>query len=197
MRRWRFASDRALFRRMSLSVAVVDIVADNVEMLRSLGRALSAHGYPVCMFTSAELYLRTVEEGKASCVVIALGLSGSISGLDLGRAILASRRPIPVVFIAGGERCADEGGGLALGVYCISRGAGLQRTADLRGQELGRREFVAPTARPGTVRPSDVTRARTTIVASSRRASTPTPSRARRPLRTVSSVGLPPSQVAS
>jgi FixJ family two-component response regulator len=100
---------------MSLSVAVVDIVADNVEMLRSLGRALSAHGYPVCMFTSAELYLRTVEEGKASCVVIALGLSGSISGLDLGRAILASRRPIPVVFIAAANDAPMKAEALLLG----------------------------------------------------------------------------------
>ena len=88
-------------QRMSISVAVVDIVADNVEMLRSLGRALSAHGYPVCMFTSAEQYLRTVEDGKTSCVVVALGLRGDISGLDVGRAVLAARRPIPVVFIAG------------------------------------------------------------------------------------------------
>src|SRR4029079_5038996 len=82
-------------------VAVVDIVADNVEMLRSLGRALSAHGYPVCMFTSAQQYLRTVEDGKTSCVVVARGLRGDISGLDVGRAVLAARRPIPVVFIAG------------------------------------------------------------------------------------------------
>jgi FixJ family two-component response regulator len=40
------------------------------------------------MFTSAQQYLRTVEEGKASCVVIGLGLRGDISGLDLARAIL-------------------------------------------------------------------------------------------------------------
>jgi hypothetical protein len=36
------------------------------------------------MFTSAQQYLRTVDEGKASCVVIAIGLRGGISGLELG-----------------------------------------------------------------------------------------------------------------
>jgi FixJ family two-component response regulator len=86
---------------MSMPLAVVDIVDDNVEVLRSVGRVLSAHGYPVCMFTSAELYLRTVEEGKACCVVVSLGLRGSISGLDVGRAVRASGRAMPVIFIAG------------------------------------------------------------------------------------------------
>jgi FixJ family two-component response regulator len=103
---------------MSMPLAVVDIVDDNVEVLRSLGRVLSAHGYPVCMFTSAEQYLRTVEEGKASCVVIALGLRGSISGLELGRAILASRRAIPVVFIAGSADASMKAQALLMG--CIA-----------------------------------------------------------------------------
>src|SRR3954466_14533923 len=85
---------------MSLPVAFVDIVNDNLEVLRSLGRVLYAHGYSVCTFTSVEQYLRTAEEGKAACVVISVGLRGSISGLDLGRSIVASRRAIPVVFIA-------------------------------------------------------------------------------------------------
>ena len=61
---------------------------------------MSASGYRVCMFTSASQYLRTIEEGKASCVVVAIGLRGGISGLDLGRAILTSRRPIPIIYIA-------------------------------------------------------------------------------------------------
>ena len=52
------------------------------------------------MFTSASQYLRTLEEGKASCVVIDTGLRGGISGLDLARAISTSRRPLPIIFIA-------------------------------------------------------------------------------------------------
>src|SRR5215204_5072051 len=84
---------------MSMSLSVVDIVDDNVYVLRSLGRVLSAHGYPVCMFTSAEQYLRTAEDGKTSCVVIYLGLHGS-RGLALGKALLSSGRATPIVFIA-------------------------------------------------------------------------------------------------
>jgi len=57
------------------------------------------------MFASPTQYLRTIEEGNASCVVIAIGLRGCISGLELGKAILSSRRPIPVVFI---DQAPDE-----------------------------------------------------------------------------------------
>ena len=52
------------------------------------------------MFTSAEQYLRTAEDGKTSCVVIYLGLHGSMSGLALGKALLSSGRATPIVFIA-------------------------------------------------------------------------------------------------
>ena len=103
---------------MSLPLALVDIVDDNVETLRSLGRVLSANGYRVCMFTSAAQYLKTVEEGKASCVVIGLGLRGDISGLDLARAILASRRAIPVIFIAGPADAPMKAQALLMG--CIA-----------------------------------------------------------------------------
>src|SRR5881394_2952303 len=100
---------------MSMPVAVVDIVDDNVEVLRSVGRVLSAHGYPVCMFTSAELYLRTVEEGKACCVVVSLGLRGTISGFDVARAVRASGRALPVIFIAGSPDAAMKEEALLMG----------------------------------------------------------------------------------
>ena len=103
---------------MSMPLALVDIVDDNVEALRSLGRVLSAHGYRICMFKSAEQYLKTVEEGKASCVVIGVDLHGSIPGLDLGRAILACRRAIPVIFIARSADAALKEQALSMG--CIA-----------------------------------------------------------------------------
>jgi FixJ family two-component response regulator len=100
--------------------AVVDIVDDNVEVLRSLGRVLSANGYQVCMFTSAEQYLRTIDDGKASCVVIDLGMRGTISGLELGRAIVSSRRAIPIVFIAGSADASTKTQALLMGcVACL------------------------------------------------------------------------------
>ena len=85
---------------MSLPLPVVDIVDDDLDVLRSLGRTLSANGYRVCMFASARQYLKTIEEGKASCVVISIDMRGCISGLQLGKAILTSRRPVPIIYVA-------------------------------------------------------------------------------------------------
>ena len=90
---------------MSVPLPVVDIVDDNMDVLRGLGRVLSAHGYRVCMFTSGEQYLSTVAEGKAACVVIDIALRGSVSGLELAKAISSSPRPIPFVFVSAS---ADE-----------------------------------------------------------------------------------------
>lgn len=84
---------------MSTPLAVVDIVDDDAYLLREPGRVLSARGYRVSMFMSAGQYLKTLDEGKASCVVI--DLAGRISGLELGTAIFLSRRPIPIIFISG------------------------------------------------------------------------------------------------
>jgi FixJ family two-component response regulator len=58
------------------------------------------------MFTSAAQYLRTIEDSNASCVVIAVGMRGYISGLELGKAILSSRRPLPIIYIAGAREAA-------------------------------------------------------------------------------------------
>jgi FixJ family two-component response regulator len=86
---------------MSTPLAVVDIVDDDAYLLREPGRVLSARGYRVSMFMSAGQYLKTLDEGKASCVVIDVDLAGRISGLELGTAIFLSRRPIPIIFISG------------------------------------------------------------------------------------------------
>jgi FixJ family two-component response regulator len=85
---------------MSMPLNVIDIVDGDVSVLRNLGRVLSSHGYRACMYASAEQYRRTVDEGLASCVIIDTGLRGGLSGLDLGRVILSSRCPTPVIFIS-------------------------------------------------------------------------------------------------
>lgn len=84
---------------MSIPPAVVDIVDDDSHVLRALARLVSAHGYRVCMFDSAEQYL-SLNEGNAICVVIDINLGG-MSGLDLGRVISSSPRAIPMIFMTG------------------------------------------------------------------------------------------------
>ena len=74
------------------------------------------------MFSSAEQYLKTIAAGEASCVVIDVDLGGSITGLDLGKAILSSRRPTPIVFITGTPDAATRERAFAMGcVACIAK----------------------------------------------------------------------------
>jgi FixJ family two-component response regulator len=103
---------------MSRPVPVVDIVHDDIAVLGKLGSVLSVHGYRVCMFASAEQYRRTAEESKGFCVVIDIGLRGVVSGLDLGKAVLSSRRSIPVIFIAAAADAATREQALAMG--CVA-----------------------------------------------------------------------------
>jgi len=107
---------------MSKPLAVIDIVNDDLNVLMSLGRAVCAYGYRVCMFNSGKQYLETVEEGKASCVVVGIGLGGTtISGLELGRAIALSRRAIPIVFVSSAPHPAIREEAMAIGAVAYLR----------------------------------------------------------------------------
>src|SRR5688572_26532125 len=78
---WQPAASMDDFLPMAKPSAVLDVVHHDIAVLRSLGRVLSVYGYRPCMFTSAEQYRRSVEEGEAFCVVIDIGLRSVFSGL--------------------------------------------------------------------------------------------------------------------
>jgi FixJ family two-component response regulator len=77
------------------TIAVVD---DNPSMLQGLNRLLSAHGFRVRSFASAELFLDDVATCEADCLVLDIHLGG-ISGIDLQKRLLSSGRHIPVIFM--------------------------------------------------------------------------------------------------
>jgi FixJ family two-component response regulator len=65
-----------------------------------LERCLSAHGYRVQAFASAEQYLAEVDASDIACAVIDVELGAGLSGLDLGMAI-SSAHATPIVFMTG------------------------------------------------------------------------------------------------
>jgi FixJ family two-component response regulator len=77
------------------TIAVVD---DNSSMLQSLNRLLSAHGFGVLTFASAELLLDDIASCEAECLVLDIHLSG-MSGIDLQRQLISSGRDLPVIFM--------------------------------------------------------------------------------------------------
>jgi len=92
---------------MRIPPRAVALVDDDPLLLRALERVLLACGYRVQSFTSAEQYLREVNAGEISCVVIDINLGvGRLSGLDLGDIISQSLHATPIVFMTGSDELA-------------------------------------------------------------------------------------------
>lgn len=67
-------------------------------MLKGLSRLLSAHGFRVLRFTSAESFLDSAAHSEAACLVVDIHLGG-ISGIDLKRRLTSSGSNFPVIFM--------------------------------------------------------------------------------------------------
>jgi len=76
----------------------VAVVEDDPSMLQGLNRLLSAHGFRVQTFASAELFLNDIANCEAECLLLDIHLSG-ISGIDLKRQLTASGSNLPVIFM--------------------------------------------------------------------------------------------------
>jgi FixJ family two-component response regulator len=75
------------------TIAIVD---DNPSMLQSLNRLLSAHGFRVLTFASAELFLESIERCGVECLILDVHLGG-MSGIDLQRRLISTGRDLPVI----------------------------------------------------------------------------------------------------
>jgi FixJ family two-component response regulator len=83
---------------MGNRVRTIAIVDDNPSLLKGLDRLLSAHGFRVQTFISAELFLERFAECGADCLVLDIHLGG-ISGIDLQRRLMLSGTDLPVIFM--------------------------------------------------------------------------------------------------
>ena len=76
------------------------VVEDDAAMSKAIERLLRAAGFQSNFFASAEELLQTDAVNSADCLVLDIHLPG-ISGLELGRRLVTSNRPKPVIFITG------------------------------------------------------------------------------------------------
>jgi FixJ family two-component response regulator len=83
---------------MGNRVRTIAIIDDNPSMLQSLDRLLSAHGFHVQTFASAESFLDDIAKCEAECLLLDIHLGG-ISGIDLKRRLTSSGRNLPVIFM--------------------------------------------------------------------------------------------------
>jgi FixJ family two-component response regulator len=83
---------------MGNRVRTIVVIDDNPSMLQGLSRLLSAHGFRVHTFASAESFLEDITACNADCLLLDIHLSG-ISGIDLQRQLTSSGTDLPVIFM--------------------------------------------------------------------------------------------------
>jgi FixJ family two-component response regulator len=85
---------------MSLPRRVVTVIDDDAAMLKAIERLLSAKGFDVEAFRSAETFLAVAAGTRTTCLVLDIDLAG-MSGLDLGRRLSVAGSRLPIIYITG------------------------------------------------------------------------------------------------
>jgi FixJ family two-component response regulator len=80
--------------------AEVFVIDDDASFLKSVSRLLSAVGYTVRSFGSAEEFFGRLEPGMCGCVVADLQMPG-MDGLKLQQALAKTADPLPIIFLTG------------------------------------------------------------------------------------------------
>ena len=91
------------------------LVDDDASYLRSLVRLLSATGYSVVAFPTAQEFLESLRPGLRGCVISDLRMSG-MDGIALQEALTQKGSPLPILFLTGH-------GDIPITVQAMRRGA--------------------------------------------------------------------------
>jgi FixJ family two-component response regulator len=78
----------------------VFVIDDDASFLKSVSRLLSAVGYAVRAFESAEDFLSRLAPDMTGCVVADLHMPG-MDGLKLQQALARTANPLPIIFLTG------------------------------------------------------------------------------------------------
>jgi FixJ family two-component response regulator len=81
----------------TIGIAIVD---DEPGVRKALARLLSAFGYRVESFASAEEFLSAAPTSKATCLIVDFNL-GDVSGLELARRLSKAGFDFPIIFVTG------------------------------------------------------------------------------------------------
>jgi FixJ family two-component response regulator len=83
---------------VSVKPKVVGVVENDPGMLKALERLLTAHGFVVEPYVSAEAFLAGAINNEMTCLVLDIDLGG-MSGIELRRQLAASGCALPVIFV--------------------------------------------------------------------------------------------------
>jgi FixJ family two-component response regulator len=87
---------------------MVGVVEDDPSFRRARRRLLSAAGFSVAAFASAEEFLASESAGATACLVLDVYHLGGISGFDLQRRLATAGVPIPTIFITAHDDSATR-----------------------------------------------------------------------------------------
>jgi FixJ family two-component response regulator len=79
---------------------LISIIDDDQSMSRMLFRVITAAGFDVLSFGTAEEFLACGTVAYSSCLILDMNLPG-MSGADLQRHLADSGEDIPIIFISG------------------------------------------------------------------------------------------------
>ena len=81
---------------------VIAIVDDDQALLDAIAQLLTAHGFAVQAFTSAEAFLDSRTANETACLVLDINLGG-MSGIELQERLKAEGSQLPVIFMTGAD----------------------------------------------------------------------------------------------
>jgi FixJ family two-component response regulator len=84
------------YRPVSMKKKIVGVVENDPNLLKALDRLLTAHGFTVDSYCSAEAFLDGATASEMSCLVLDIHLGG-MSGIQLRRHLAASGFAVPII----------------------------------------------------------------------------------------------------
>lgn len=85
---------------MTADASIVHVVDDDASWRKSAQRLISAAGYRVVLYDSAETFLDTADLDAPGCVLLDLNMPG-LTGLQLQQSLGEAGRKLPIIFISG------------------------------------------------------------------------------------------------
>ena len=83
-----------------VSECAVAVIDDDERVLESLENLLESAGHTVCLFTSAQAFLKDEVFATVDCIISDIGMP-TIDGFELERLARAARPGLPVILITG------------------------------------------------------------------------------------------------
>jgi FixJ family two-component response regulator len=85
---------------VTAEASVVHVIDDDASWRRSVQRLMSAAGYEVALYESAELFLETADRDAPGCILLDVRMPG-LTGLQLQQRLGEGRHALPIVFLSG------------------------------------------------------------------------------------------------